>query len=107
MAKVLEFQLQHHSFQRNPRADLLQNRLVGSPCSPSDDNKCCDRSKTVAESDGVELLKVDEKNIFLEDVAFKLDLNDRKGPDIEDLSKKPGWQRDSSCKGIKAATTMM
>ena len=33
-AKVLEFQLQHHSFQRNPRADLLQNGLVGSPCSP-------------------------------------------------------------------------
>ena len=30
MAKVLEFQLQHHSFQRNPRADLLQNRLDGS-----------------------------------------------------------------------------
>ena len=23
-------------FQRNPRADLLQNRLVGSPCSPRD-----------------------------------------------------------------------
>ena len=35
-AKVLEFQLQHHSLQRNPRADLLQNRLVGSPCSPRD-----------------------------------------------------------------------
>ena len=34
MAKVLEFQLEHHSFQRNPRADLLQNGLVGSPCSP-------------------------------------------------------------------------
>ena len=34
MAKVLEFQLQHHSLQRNPRADLLQNGLVGSPCSP-------------------------------------------------------------------------
>ena len=31
VAKVLEFQLQHHSFQRNPRADLLQNGLVGSP----------------------------------------------------------------------------
>ena len=29
VAKVLEFQLQHHSFQRNPRADLLQNGLVG------------------------------------------------------------------------------
>ena len=36
MAKVLEFQLQHHSFQRNPRADLLQNGPVGSPCSPRD-----------------------------------------------------------------------
>ena len=32
----LEFQPQHHSLQRNPRADLLQNGLVGSPCSPRD-----------------------------------------------------------------------
>ena len=29
VAKVLEFQLWHHSFQRTPRADLLQNGLVG------------------------------------------------------------------------------
>ena len=36
VAKVLEFQLQHHSLQRNPRADLLQNGLVGYPCSPRD-----------------------------------------------------------------------
>ena len=36
VAKVLEFQLYHHSIQRNPRADLLQNGLVGSPCSPRD-----------------------------------------------------------------------
>ena len=36
VAKILEFQFQHHSFQRNPRADLLQNGLVGSPCSPRD-----------------------------------------------------------------------
>ena len=36
VAKVLEFQLLHHSFQRTPRADLLQNGLVGSPCSPRD-----------------------------------------------------------------------
>ena len=36
MAKVLEFQLQYHSLQRNPRADLLQNGLVGSPCSLRD-----------------------------------------------------------------------
>ena len=36
VAKVLEFQLQRHSLQRNPRADLLQNGLVGCPCSPRD-----------------------------------------------------------------------
>jgi len=36
VVKVLEFQLQHHSLQRNPRADLLQNGLVGSSCSPRD-----------------------------------------------------------------------
>ena len=36
VAKVLEFQLQHHSVQRNPRVYLLQNGLVGSPCSPRD-----------------------------------------------------------------------
>ena len=35
VAKVLTFQLQHHSLQRNPRADI-QNGLVGSPCSPRD-----------------------------------------------------------------------
>ena len=34
--KYWSFQLQHHCFQRNPRADLLQNGLVGSPCSPRD-----------------------------------------------------------------------
>ena len=33
VAKVLELQLEHRSFQRNPRVDLLQNGLVGSPCS--------------------------------------------------------------------------
>ena len=36
VAKVLEFQLHHHYFQRNPKADLLQNGLVGFPCSPRD-----------------------------------------------------------------------
>ena len=36
VAKVLEFQLQHQSFQRIPRADLLQNGLVGSPCTLRD-----------------------------------------------------------------------
>ena len=36
VAKVLEFQPQHQSFQWAPRTDLLQNGLVGSPCSPRD-----------------------------------------------------------------------
>ena len=36
VAKVLEFQLQHQSFQWTPRTDLLKNGLVGSPCSPRD-----------------------------------------------------------------------
>ena len=36
VAKVLEFLLQHQSFQWTPRTDLLQDGLVGSPCSPRD-----------------------------------------------------------------------
>ena len=35
VAKVLEFQLQHQSFQWTPRTDLPQDGLVGSPCSPN------------------------------------------------------------------------
>ena len=36
VAKVMEFQLQHQSFQWIFRIDFLQNWLVGSPCSPRD-----------------------------------------------------------------------
>ena len=36
VAKVLEFQLQHPSFQWTHRTYLLQDGLVGSPCSPRD-----------------------------------------------------------------------
>ena len=36
VAKVLEFRLYHQSFQWTPRTDLLQDGLVGSPCSPRD-----------------------------------------------------------------------
>ena len=36
VAKVLELQLQHQSFQWTPRTELLQDGLVGSPCSPRD-----------------------------------------------------------------------
>ena len=34
--KVLEFQLQHQSFQWTPRTDVLYDELVGSSCSPRD-----------------------------------------------------------------------
>ena len=34
VAKVLQFQLQHHSFQWIFRADFLYDGLLGSPCSP-------------------------------------------------------------------------
>ena len=36
VAKVLEFQLQHQPFQWTPGTYLLQDGLVGSPCSPRD-----------------------------------------------------------------------
>ena len=36
VARVLEFQPQRQSFQSTPRTGLLQDGLVGSPCSPRD-----------------------------------------------------------------------
>ena len=36
LAKVLEFQLQHQSFQWIFRTDFLSDGLAGSPCSPRD-----------------------------------------------------------------------
>ena len=36
VSKVLEFQLWHHSFQRNPWVDPLQNGQAGSPWRPRD-----------------------------------------------------------------------
>ena len=36
VTKVLEFHLQHQSFQWTPRTDLLWDGLVGSLCSPRD-----------------------------------------------------------------------
>ena len=40
VAKVLEFQLQHWSFQWTLRTDFLQDGLVGSLCSPRDSQEC-------------------------------------------------------------------
>ena len=39
VAKVLEFQLQHQSFQWIPGTNLLYDELVGSPCSPRDSSR--------------------------------------------------------------------
>ena len=39
VAKVLEFQLQHLSFQWTFRTDFLYDGLVGSPCSPRDSSR--------------------------------------------------------------------
>ena len=39
VAKVLEFQLQHQSFQWIFRTDFLQDWLIGSPCSSRDSQK--------------------------------------------------------------------
>ena len=41
VAKDLEFQLQHQSFQWTQfRVDFLKDWLVGSPCSPRDSQEC-------------------------------------------------------------------
>ena len=40
VAKVLELELQHQSFQWIFRTDFLNNWLVGSPCSPRDSQEC-------------------------------------------------------------------
>ena len=43
VAKVLEFQLQHQSFQWIFRTDFLQDGLVGSPCCPRDSQESSPR----------------------------------------------------------------
>ena len=50
------FQLQHHSFQRNPRVDLLQNGLVGSPCSPRDSQESSPTPQFKSNSSALSLL---------------------------------------------------
>ena len=39
VARVLDFQLQHQSFQWIPRTDFLYNWLVGSPCISRDSHE--------------------------------------------------------------------
>ena len=46
VAKVLEFQLQHQSFQQIFRTDFLQDGLVGSPCKETCKDSCKETCKT-------------------------------------------------------------
>ena len=55
VAKLLEFQLQHQSFQWTPRTDLLQNGLVGPPCSPRDSQESSPTPQFKEESEKVGL----------------------------------------------------
>ena len=48
VAKVLEFQLQHQSFQRIFRTDFLEDGLVGSPCSPGNSQESSPRHSSKA-----------------------------------------------------------
>ena len=45
VVKLLEFQLQHQSFQWTPRTDLLYDGLVGSSCSRRDSQESCPTSQ--------------------------------------------------------------
>ena len=47
VAKVLEFQLQHQSFQWTFRTDLLKDGLDGSPCSPRDSQESSRKSSNL------------------------------------------------------------
>ena len=64
----MEFQLQHQSFQRTPRTDLLYNGLVGSPCSPRNSienfKKLNHRRKTNDPDDRIfEIIQSEEEKI--------------------------------------------
>ena len=66
VAKVLEFQLQHQSFQWTPRTYLPQDGLVGSPCSPRD----CQESSPGLEKTITHSLRLDSRNGILDVKLF-------------------------------------
>ena len=69
VAKILEFQLQHHSLQRNPRADLLQNGLVGSPCSPRDSQE----SSPTPQFKSINSCSISPSKEYLGVISFRID----------------------------------
>ena len=77
MAKVLEFQLQHHSFQRNPRADLLQNGLFVNLITDAFELWCWRRLLRVswtARRSNQSILKEISPGCSLEEMMLKLTL---------------------------------
>ena len=72
VAKVLEFQLQHQSFQWTPRTYLLQDGLVGSPCHRKPD-------KTLPKK------KKNHRSISMVNINTKLHQNNRKPTFIKSI----------------------
>ena len=56
VVKVLEFHLQHQSFQWTPRTDFPWDGLVGSPCSPRDSQESCPASQKSINSSALSFL---------------------------------------------------
>ena len=80
VAKVLQFQLQHQSFQWTPRTDLLQNGLVGSPCSPGDSQESSPTPQF--------------KHIDQIPYAYTVEVTNRfKGLDLVDRAPEELWRR--------------
>ena len=87
VAKVLEFQLQHQSFQWTPRTDLLQDGLVGSPCSPRDSQESSPtpQFKSINSSALIFLYSPTLTSVHVQRSGYKLYLiqQQRKTPDSE------------------------
>ena len=64
VAKVLEFQLQHQSFQCTLRTDLLQDGLVGSPCSPRDSKESSPTTQFKSINRPIEMAQLDLLLLF-------------------------------------------
>ena len=72
VAKVLEFQLQHQSFQWTPGTDLLWDELVGSPCSPRDSQESSPTPQSNIKCRGGEVF---QENMWKEKSDYSLSIN--------------------------------
>ena len=104
VAKVLEFHLQHQSFQWIPRTDLFEDGLVGSPCSPRDSQESSPtpQFKSINSSVlGMDLTEVEDikkrwkeytEELYKKDL-YNPDNHDCWGPALVDPgNSKRGWR---------------